>query len=65
MLGQDKKAEEFAKVYDDFVEAVDKVLWNTTEKVWLDLNTKTKMQKLNFTLAILHHCGLIATGKYR
>ena len=48
MLGQDKKAEEFAKVYDDFVEAVDKVLWNATEKVWLDLNIKTKMQNTKF-----------------
>lgn len=48
MLGQDQKAEEYAKVYDDFVKAVDKVLWNTTEKVWLDLNTKTEMQNTKF-----------------
>ncbi len=48
MLGQDQKAQEYADIFDNFVEAVDKVLWNPTEKVWLDFNTKTEMQNPKF-----------------
>jgi len=48
ILGQDQKAQEYANIFDDYVEAVDKVLWNQEEMVWLDFNTKTEMQNPNF-----------------
>ena len=48
ILGQDQKAQEYANIFDDYVEAVDKVLWNQEEMVWLDFNTKTEMPNSRF-----------------
>ena len=48
MLGQDKKAQEFANIHDNFVESIDKVLWNSTQNIWLDFNTKTGKQNPKF-----------------
>ena len=48
ILDQDQKSQEYAKIFDNFVESIDQVLWNSTSNTWFDYNTKTKMQNPQF-----------------
>ena len=48
ILDQDQKSQEYAKIYDNFVESIDQVLWNSTSNAWFDYNMKTKLQNPQF-----------------
>lgn len=48
ILDQDQKSQEYAKIFDNFVESIDQVLWNSTSNAWFDYNMKTKLQNPQF-----------------
>ena len=48
MLGQEQKSQEYSKIYEEFVQSIDEVLWNNENGAWFDYNTKSKSQNSQF-----------------